>query len=219
MIKLNALGKLAVAIVVILLLLFGFQCWRNSKSDKKADKDVARSQVVEQQHDQQTAASARVDTLIDTVYIREKALTGSADRLRRAADTARPAGLRVVATIADSSAMWKLRWSLLGLAYDTLSEAKRLADLRADSLAVDRSRWHAVADSAVAVMVDLRADLAQARSGCKIIPFVDCPSRKAMLVTGLVVGAGAAIYVEERRRKQDQKTPATISVSVLSHHF
>lgn len=187
------------------------QCWKNRQADKKTAEDVARSKAVEQQHKEQTAASARVDTLVDTIYVREKALAGSADRLRRAADTARPAGLKSVSTVSDSSAMWHLRWQLLGVAYDTLHRALELADLRADSLAADRSRWHAVADSAVAVMVDLRADTERR---CQILPFVPCMSAKAAILTGLVAGAGAAVYVEERRRRARAADPI---ISPLTH--
>lgn len=197
MIKLNIIGKIALGAVIAAIILFGYQCFRNRKTDDQTKKDVVRSQVVEQQHSEQTTASARVDTLVDTVYIREKALTGSAGRLRAAADVAQPSG-RPAVTVSDSSAMWKLRWTLLGVAYDTLAEAKRLADLRADSLAADRSRWKRVADSAVAVMVDLRGDLARSQGNCCVLPFIPCPSRKAALITGLALGAGTAIYFERR---------------------
>jgi hypothetical protein len=135
--RFNNIAKIALGVILALAILFGYQCYRNSKTN---DKDVARSEVVEQQHAEQTAASARVDTLVDTVWVSEKKLTGSADALRHKADVALPEG-RPAVTISDSSAMWHLRWQLLGLAYDTLSRAKQLADLRADSLAADRSRW------------------------------------------------------------------------------
>lgn len=195
--RFNNIAKIAVAAFLVLAILIGYQCYRN-KPDEQNKKDVARSGVVEQQHTEQTAASVRVDTLVDTVYLHEKALTGSARGLRHKADIALPAG-RPAVTIADSSAMWHLRWQLLGLAYDTLSEAKRLADLRADSLAADRSRWKRVADSAVAVMVDLRGDLARSQGSCRILPFIPCPSRKAVLITGLVVGAAGGVYIEQHR--------------------
>lgn len=198
--------RVAILVAVIFAALFAFQCYKNRNADKKITEDITRSKVVEQQHAAQTTTSARVDTLVDTIYVREKALVESADRLRHTADTARPAGLRSVSSIADSSAMWHLRFNILGIAYDTLARAKQLADLRADSLAADRSRWHVIADSAVAVMVDLRADTERR---CHILPFVPCMSAKAAILTGFGLGAATAVYVERRRRKDPIISPLT----------
>lgn len=171
----------------------GWYAWHRSQQNKQADHDVAASVKVDDSHKTQTIASARVDTLVDTVIVRDRALTSSAGELRRASDTA---GSRAK-TLVDSSAMWKLRWQLIGMAYDTLSVAHTALLVVVDSLTADRNRWHVVADSAVSTMDALRKDLAVARSGCRILPFVPCLSRKQTLLVGVTLGAVG--YAEKDR--------------------
>lgn len=185
--------KIVGGIALAVLLVWAGWYWnRTRKQDEKADKDVAASLKVDEQHKAQSAASARVDTLVDTVIIRDRALTSRAGELRRASDTA---GARA-ATLVDSSAMWKLRWQLVGMAYDTLSVAHTALLVVVDSLTVDRNRWKVVADTAVKTMDALRDDLQVARKGCRVLPFVPCLSRKRTLIAGVVVGAVAYSQVK-----------------------
>lgn len=180
---------LALGIVVILALL-GFQYWRSHRQDKKADADVAASIKIDEQHKTQTEASAKVDTVIQTIIVHDRARTNSAGNLKHASDTAGR-------LLADSSAMWHLRWQLVGMAYDTLSLAHTALLVVVDSLAADRKRWKTLADTATSTMDALRKDLAVARSGCRVILFVPCLSRKQTLIVGLV--AGAVGYAEKDR--------------------
>lgn len=178
---------------VVLVSLAGWQYWHSHHQDKKADADVAKSVVVDAQHKEQTKASAKVDTVIQTIYVREKSREAAAKRLIETSDTVGQFSM----TLRDSSSMWHLRWELVGMALDSTVLALGDARERADSLFADRNRWKAVADSAVPAMDALRKDLAVARSGCRVIPFVPCLSRKQSLVVGLVVGAVA--YAERDR--------------------
>lgn len=187
--------KILAGVALVVLLAWAGWYWnRTRKQDEKVDKDIAASIKVDSDHKAQTEASARVDTLVDTVIVRDRALTSSARELRRASDTA---GARA-ATLVDSSAMWNLRWQLAGMAYDTLSVAHTALLVVVDSLTADRNRWHVVADSAVHTMDALRDDLHVARKGCRVLPFVPCLSRKQTFVVGAVVGVVA--YSQIRRK-------------------
>ena len=172
------------AAAVVLVALAGFQWWTSRGQDKKADKDVAASIVIDASRKTETAASAHVDTVVDTVYLGEKKHKAAADSLKRVADTL---GQHAV-TLRDTAGMWHLRWQLRGVALEQDSVALVAADLRADSLAVDRLRWHVLADSAVASQDRLRVDLGIARSGCKVLPFVPCLSRKQTAIVAFAAG-------------------------------
>lgn len=194
--SLNRRHRIVPWVLIGLVALLAWAGWywnRTRNQDEKADKDVAASIKVDEQHKAQTEASARVDTLVDTVIVRDRALTSRAGELRRASDTA---GARA-ATLVDSSAMWKLRWQLVGMAYDTLRVAHTALLVAVDSLTVDRNRWHVLADSAVHTMDALRDDLQAARKGCRVLPFVPCLSRKQTFAVGAVVGVVA--YSQIRR--------------------
>ncbi len=182
--------NIKVWIIVGSVLLLGgiiIAVWQAHNQNKQADKDVQQSHTIDSLHTVQGQASARVDTVVDTLRIREDHYIKVAVNLGRVADTAGQHSY----TIADSSAMWHLRFQLKGMQVDTLTVALSNAEQRADSLFADRNRWHLVADSAVSTMDALRKDLAVARSGCKVIPFVPCLSRKQTLIVGLVGGAVA----------------------------
>jgi hypothetical protein len=174
-------------VVAVLLGLAGFQYFRSRGQDKKADADTAKSVVVDAQHKAQTKASARVDTVVDTLRIREDHYIKVASALKARSDTVG----QFATTLRDTAQMYRLRWQLVGMALDSTTAALSTSRQRADSLFADRNRWHVVADSAKTTMDALRKDLKAARAGCKIIPFVDCPSRIVMLGVGF--GAGLLV--------------------------
>lgn len=182
--------KILAGVALVVLLAWAGWYWnRTRKQDEKADKDIAASIKVDEQHKDQTKASAKVDTVIQTIILRDRALLNTAGNLKRASDTAGR-------FLADSGEMWKLRWQLVGMAYDTLSVAHTALLVAVDSLTVDRNRWKVVADTAVRTMDALRDDLQVARKGCRVLPFVPCLSRKQTLIAGVVVGAVAYSQVK-----------------------
>jgi hypothetical protein len=181
------------AVLAAIAVLLGFQYCRSRNADKQADTDVAHSVTVDSSHKAQTAASAKVDTVIDTVWLAEKTHKAQAGSASKAADTAG----RLASTLRDSSSMWHLRWQLRGVALSEDSLALLAADRRADSLLIDRNRWHLVADSAVTSQDRLRKDLAIARGGCQILPYVPCLSRKQTAIMGAVTGV--MLYARYRR--------------------
>lgn len=207
------------AVVAAVLALVAFQCWRSRGQDAKADKDVATSIEIDKAHKAQTEISARVDTVVDTLWLTEKSHKAAAAVLRATGDTA---GQHAV-SLRDTAEMWHLRWEFRGLELQQDSLALVAADLRADSLRADRLRWHTLADSAVASQDRLRDDLRVARTGCRVIPLVPCLSRKQTLILGVGAGAFAAWYIEEQRRKKDREkdrapTPA-VGVRVTALRF
>lgn len=176
---------------VLLVALLGWQLWRNHMLVLLSNADVARSVVIDQSHKAQTIASARVDTVVDTLRIREDHYIKVASVLKATSDTI----LQSSKTLADTAIMYKLRWQLVGIALDSTTAALSDARQRVAILTVDRDAWKAVADSATASQDRLRADLKVAQSGCRIIPFVDCPSRTVVAAVAFVVGAGTTALV------------------------
>lgn len=173
--------------------LAGWQYWHSRGQDKKSDADVKQSEIIDALHKLQAEKSSRVDTVISTIFVREKAREAAGQTLKHQADTAG----QWAATLADTANMYKLRWQLVGMALDSTTLALGDARERSDSLFADRNRWHLVADSAVASQDRLRADLKIARQGCKIVPLVPCLSRKQTAIVSAV--AGAALYARFHR--------------------
>jgi hypothetical protein len=189
----------AILFFILALVTLGIQCARSRGQDAKADRHVATSKDVDRAHEAQAAASARVDTVVDTLWRVESSHKAKAAAIAHVADTAGQSAL----SIRDTASMWHLRWQLRGVVIAEKDSALVAADLRADSLRLDRIRWHALADRAVASQDSLRDDLHVARTGCRIVPLVPCMSRKQTLivggVTGVVLGVVGTVLIERRK--------------------
>lgn len=176
------------AVVVLVIAAGGYWLYQRNQG-KQTDQHVAQSIAIDQQHKAQTAASAKVDTVVDTLWRTSRGAVAAANRIHTQADTA---WQHIARTIADSSNMWHLRWQLRGVENDSLRVALKADTISIMVLTNDRNAWHAVADSAHKTMDDLRTDLARARRGCQILPFVPCPPRLVVGLLGVAVGVAIA---------------------------
>lgn len=176
-----------------LVLFLGAQWFVSHRQDAKADADVAQSIVVDASHKVQTAASARVDTAVAKIGHTRKTALDAADATHAVADTLG----QHAQTVRDSLNMWHSRDSAHVVENDSLRRVIRSDSLQRLLLVGDRDKWKLDADTAVASQGRLRDDLVAARSGCRILPFVPCLSRKQTAIVGLV--AGAVIWAEKDR--------------------
>ena len=165
-----------------LVLFLGAQWFVSRSQDKKADADVAQSIVVDASHKVQAAASARVDATVAKIEHTRKTALDAADATHAVADTLG----QHAQTVRDSLNMWHSRDSAHVVENDSLRSVIRSDTLQRLLLTVDRDAWKRDADSAVVTMDALREDLKIARSGCRILPFVPCLSRKQTAIVAIV---------------------------------
>jgi hypothetical protein len=182
-----ALAALVVAGVVATWLTGRFDNGRNSH-------DVVQADVAHEKHVEQGKASARVDTLVRTIYVHEKALTAKADSLDAVADTLG----QHAKTVRDSLDMWRGRDSVHVAELAAVRAAKDSADRRAALFAVDRDRWKKDAAGADQINQGLKRDL-QHVNDCHVLPFIPCPSRKVALGAGILAGL-AITHPEQTKR-------------------
>jgi hypothetical protein len=161
----------------------------------RTQADVQGAKAAHVAHVAQQKFQAHVDTVVDTLWLHEKAHAEKADSLKAASDTA---GQHAV-TLRDTADMWHLRWELRGFAYDTLKLAKAEAGHRADSLELARDSARIDAKRLDSLNVRLTRDLEHAND-CHIVPFVPCPSRKVAFVAGAAT-TGYFLIPPEKRKK------------------
>lgn len=176
-----------------LVLFLGAQWFVSHRQDATADADVAQSHVVDAAHKAQTLESAKVDVAILTIDHTKKKAQQVADDIHVIADTLGQGAK----SVRDSLVMWHSRDSAHVVENDSLRSVIRSDSLQRLLLTVDRDKWKRDAGSAVVTMDELREDLKIARSGCRILPFVPCLSRKQTAIVGLV--AGAVLWAEKDR--------------------
>lgn len=187
--------ELVLAAVLVIGTLVVVERFVDAHWNDRAKADVAAAKVVHAGHVEQQKFQAHIDTVVDTLWLREKTKTAKAETIRSVSDTIG----QHAETLRDTANMYHLRWQLLGVAYDSLKSAKQDADARAVALGLGRDSARADAARLDSVNVRLTHDLEHAND-CHIIPLVPCPSRKVAFIAGGVT-VGVLLIPPEKRKK------------------
>lgn len=181
-------------LAIIAVALFAAARFIDARRSDRAKADVAAAKVAQRAHVDQQKFQARIDTVVDTLWLHEKTKAAKAETIKAISDTL---GQRAE-TLRDTAEMYHLRWQLLGVVYDSLKSAKQDADDRAAALALGRDSARADAAQLAALNARLARDVEHAND-CHIVPFVPCPSRKVAFVAGGIT-VGLLLIPPDKRK-------------------
>jgi hypothetical protein len=185
------------------------------EASKKPDSAAHAAAIA--RADSAKASSERLGVISEQLDRSSKKIERQAQALRAAADSS--AALAAVAQNAsDSAARFQTAWRLERAHADTLQIALDTARASLDTMRASRDSARAeakaarVADSLKSARLDrveninrdLKRDAERLSAGCKLLPFVRCPTRKEIAIAGIITAVVVKHQSDQREKERAQ---------------